>query len=353
MAQPPPKAAIAGDPEWLAHRYDPTADAVHFIRATRNDHRAATFLTDEFLAGHRMPVAIGRASALAGAPSPAPVHFILHSAFCLSTLLARALDIEGVSMGVKEPVILNDISGWRQRGGEPAQVARALDGALALLARPFAPGEAVVVKPSNLLNPLASAMLAMRPKAHALLLYAPLETFLGSVARKGMWGRLWVRDLMVKLRKQGAVELGFSDDDYLHHTDLQVAAVGWLAQHAIFARLVERYGDRVRTLDSERVTADPAAVMTSLASFFRLDLSADRIRAITLGPTFKRHSKSGVAFDAVDRAGEQRDGFAAHEDEIGRVTVWAKAVADTSRLSLTLPAPLELRQKKGGPKGPP
>lgn len=336
----PTPSPILRDAEWLAHRYDPTADAVHFIRATRNDHRAATFLTDEFLAGHNAPVAIARAAALAGARPPAPVHFIFHSAFCLSTLLARALDIEGVSMGLKEPVILNDISGWRQRGGKPRMVARALDGALALLARPFAPGEAVVVKPSNLLNPLSSAMLTMRPEARALLLYAPLETFIGSVARKGMWGRLWVRDLMVKLRKQGAVDLGFSDEDYLRHTDLQAAAVGWLAQHAIFARLIERYGERVRTLDSEQITATPAEALTGLVALFGLDLPPDRIAAIVAGSVFTRHSKFGSTFDAADRAAEQRAGVTAHQDEIEKVTVWARAVAETASIPLRLPSPL-------------
>src|SRR3546814_15717887 len=65
-----------------------------------------------------------------------------------------------------------------------------------MLARSFAPDEAVIVKPSNIFNPLARGALTLRPEARAILLYAPLRAFLLSVARKGMWCRLWCRELL-------------------------------------------------------------------------------------------------------------------------------------------------------------
>ena len=179
----PEAARIAADPAWLAHRYDPVAGDVHFIEASREVHRAATFLTDEYLPTVDRPAVIARNAAMAAGHGGAPIHYIFHSAYCCSTLLARAFDIEGVAMGLKEPLILNDLSGWRQRGADAAKLAEVLDSALTLLARPFAPGEAVIVKPSNLINPFAAAMLAMRPQAHALLLHAPLPLYLASIAR--------------------------------------------------------------------------------------------------------------------------------------------------------------------------
>ncbi|MGQ0661506.1 MAG: hypothetical protein ACT4N3_11640, partial [Sphingosinicella sp.] len=211
---------IAGDPDWLPHRYDAVGDAIQFVRAPREMHRAATFLTDEYLSGATTPEVVSRSEAMAEAPPAAPVHFIFHSAYCCSTLLARAFDIEGVAMGLKEPQILNDLHGWRGRGGAPARIAEVLDGSLTLLARPFAPGEAVVIKPSNLVNAFAPAMLAMRPAARALLLYAPLRLYLGSIAKKGMWGRLWVRELFVKMARDGMLDYGFSPVEILGQTDL-------------------------------------------------------------------------------------------------------------------------------------
>ena len=100
-------STIASNPVWLPHRYDPQHDAIHFRHTPRAAHGGATFLTDEYL-GEAKPTIIARTAALAQAGTPAPLRFILHSAFCCSTLLARAFDAPGLAMGLKEPVILND-----------------------------------------------------------------------------------------------------------------------------------------------------------------------------------------------------------------------------------------------------
>jgi hypothetical protein len=46
----------------------------------------------------------------------------------------------------------------------------------------------VVAKPSNVINSLAPLMLTMRRRRCALLLFAPLKIYLGSIAAKGLWG---------------------------------------------------------------------------------------------------------------------------------------------------------------------
>lgn len=243
-------------------------------------------------------------------------------------------------MGLKEPLILNDLSGWRSRGAERAALAETLDSVLALLERPFAPGEAVIVKPSNLINPFAAAMLAMRPQAAALLLYAPLPLFLGSIAKKGMWGRLWVRELFVKLSPDGFMDYGFSPADVLGQTDLQIAAIGWLAQHRHFAALAHRFPDRVRTLDSETLLERPAETIAALAQLYGLPLDSQAVERVARGEAFTRHSKGGESFDRAQRQAEQRDAAAVYAEEIEKVTKWAEAVAESAGQSMTLTAPL-------------
>lgn len=328
-------AAIVRDPTWFADRYDPGHDAFHFRRLTRADHRAATFLTDDYLPAGA-PVVISRADAVAAAPATAPIHFIFHSAFCCSTVLARAFDAPGAAMGLKEPVLFNDLVGWKSRGAAAADLAAVLSDGLTVLARPFGANEAIVVKPSNLANGFAAAMLTVRPAARALFLHAPLTTYLGSIARKGMTGRLWARDLLVKQIRDGTQWPGMSAEDFIGQSDLQVAAIGWLAQHAMFARIATRWPDRVRTLDSATLMADPAAAMTALAALFGTPLDVD---AVVAGPAFGRHSKDGRAFDAAARDTEvtTAERFA---DEIDKVVVWTAAVAATVGLDLALPAPL-------------
>lgn len=334
-------ASIAADPAWLPNRYDESQDSIHFVRLTREDHRAATFITDEYIPADAPRLVLRRGDVASAAGRPAPMHFIFHSAYCCSTVLARAVDIEGVSMGLKEPLILNDLVGWRRRGAEPRALAAALDDVLTLLARPFAPGEAIVIKPSNVLNSIAPAMLGLRPGSRAILLYAPLPDFLRSIARKGLWGRRWVRELFIGQLRDGMVDLGLADQHYLDLTDLQVAAAGWLAQQDVFGRLVERFGaDRVRTLDSAALMARPAEAMAGLSDLFGLGLGDPAIEQVLAGPAFTSHSKSNAGFSAADRVAEQRDAAQTHADEIDKVAVWAEAVAAAAGLSVELKAPL-------------
>jgi hypothetical protein len=339
MAAQAPSEPLQLPPEWLAHRYDPQQDAVHFVRADRKTRRSIPFLTDEYLPSAAEPLVARRSDSLAVATNPAPIHFIFHSAYCCSTLLANAYDREGTASSFKEPVILNDLAGWRQKGGEPGRVADVLEGALRLLARPFRRGEASVVKPSNVINAFAPAMLAMRPKASCVLLHAPLRVYLGSIAGKGLWGRLWVRELLAKIRADGMVGLGFEADDLFLQTDLQVAAVGWLAQHQHFARLARQYPGRVRTLESETLLARPEEALAAIDALFGL-ASDTATRARTAERVFTRHAKFGGTFNREDRIAGQRAAADVHGDEVDKVIAWAEAVANSAGVAFDLPSPL-------------
>jgi hypothetical protein len=339
MAAQAPPTSLRLPPEWLAHRYDPVQDAVHFARVERELRRSVPFLTDEYLPSAQEPLVVRREDSLAATPPPSPIHFIFHSAYCCSTLLANACDEPGTASSLKEPPILNDIVGWRHRGGPPARVGEILDNTLRLLARPMGDGEASVIKPSNLLNSLAPAMLAMRPEASCLLLYAPLTLYLGSIAAKGLWGRLWVRDLLMKQLKDGLVDLGFEPEDHFLQTDLQVAAVGWLAQHKLFAQLAARYPDRVRTIDSETLLARPEETVAAVDRLMRLERTPAR-RAQTVAQVFRRHAKDGGEFGREQRIANQRSAAEAHGDEIEKVAAWADAAAKNAGVALDLPSPL-------------
>jgi hypothetical protein len=139
----------------------------------------------------------------------------------------------------------------------------------------------------------------------------------------------------------GLVDLGFTTRDYLGQTDLQVAAVGWLAHQRLFAHLVERFGaDRIRTLDSAALMAKPGAAIAAMAALFGRPLDAAAVDAIVTGPAFKTHSKSGSDFDAGKRDSEIHDAAEIHADEIDKVALWAEAVAAAAGFSPTASAPL-------------
>jgi hypothetical protein len=164
--------AIAGDYRWFPFRLDASATSIAFIRADRDDHRAVTFLDDELShrSGISRQVPVQELAPVARRLPANPCHFIFHSAFCCSTLLARALDVPGKSMGLKEPLVLNDLVQAAMAAGAPGAIkSSALAPILSLLARPFAPGETVIVKPSNAANPLIEQIMDTRPASKALL----------------------------------------------------------------------------------------------------------------------------------------------------------------------------------------
>jgi len=329
---------LIDDGRWLAHRYDESNDAIQFRFVPREQQRELTFLTDLEIGD--APLAVySRADCLAEARKRdfPPPRFIFHSAYCCSTLLARAFDVPGLSFGLKEPQILNDIVGLQLRRGDARQVAAAMDISLLLLARPLAPGEVNVVKPSNLLNPLIPLVTAMRPDVRAVLLHAPLEIFLTSIARKEIEGRAWVRELMWDLIELGqAKRFGFTPQELYRQTDLQVAALGWLAQQAMFAETSAKHSS-LRTLDSETLLACPADCLSALGDLFGLDLDPAGTAA---GPAFSTHSKDRSGYSAERRGEDRQQGRSLHAREIDMVLEWAQAVAQHARLSMTLPAPL-------------
>jgi hypothetical protein len=332
--------ALMADAQWLAHRYDPGHDAFQFRHVSRVHHAAIPFLTDEHL-GEDAPLTLRRSDAIAEAPASAPIHFIFHSAYCCSTLLAAALDIPGIAMGLKEPVLLNDLIGWRHRGAQGPQVARVLDEGMHLLARPMEAGESIIVKPSNIVNPLIPAMMGMRSQARALFLHAPLDAYLASIARKGMWGRLWVRDLFGKFLREGMLApLGIAPDQYLALTDIQIAAAGWLAQQYQFQTLARQLGDRVATLNSETLIARPTESLKALAQLFGLALNDAAIAQIVNGPVFARDAKTGANFGKGQRADDAQRGLSLHAEEVEKVGQWARVLANQCGISFSLPQPL-------------
>lgn len=323
-----------GDPEWLAHRFVESDDAFRFIFMPRADHAGMPFLTDEYLRGRDLAPDLSTGECLA-LPGDAPLHFLFHSAFCSSTMVVRALDSPGLAMGLSEPAVLNDLVGFRRRGAEPRVVARTADAATRLLARSFGADEAVIVKPSNIVNPLALLMMMLRPQAHAVFLYAPLETFLISVAHKGLDCRLWVRELLDSYLRDNALDLGFTPEDYFRQTDLQIAAVGWLAQFQLFQQLAGRLGaERLRFLNSADLHAHPERTLSAVAQHFGLSMTPAMAREIVAGPVFSQHSKTGRPYTADDRAHNYAVVRAAHADEIGKVVTWTHAVADRFDISL-------------------
>lgn len=327
-------ASIVADPSWLAWRYDARRDELHFLWLPREAHRSLVFLSDAERTKRPRRI-VPRQIAVSVAHARAPLHLILHSGLAGSTLLARALDEEGAVMALKEPPILTDLISHRLDGAPHISAPELLGQVTTLLARPFAPGEAVVLKMSSVGNLLGPEIIAARPDTRALCLHAPLPLFLASLAGKGVPGRLGGRKMFIGLRNSGAVDFGFNEKELFELVDLQLAALAWLVIHRILGEAVRHPGPPlVRSTGSERLIADPAATLSGIAAHFGIRLD---VAALIAGPRLRSHAKTGEPYDASRRLRDLQAAEAAHGDEIGMVAAWAGQVAQAMGLALELP----------------
>lgn len=328
---------LVADAAWLPHRLSPDARMLTFVRLDRAAQRSVTFLEDRYFAGH-YPTRSAPVAEVARALGSRPLgdlSFVFHSSMALSTLAARLFDIPGVAMGLKEPVILNQLA-ERARAGrrDPALLTLVLR----LLARPLGAGERIVVKAGNVANLIIPDLMASAPNARALILHAPLDDFVRSIAKKGLPGRIAYRRLFTLLRGDHRFDGGFSARELFEQTDLQIAAMCWLNHHAQFARLLPGLGTRARSLSSRTFLADRATATAALVRFFELAVDPAKIAA---ADAFAQHSKElGRRYDAAERAREYAAVDDAYGEEIAMVAKWGAVVAEHGRIPMDLPNPL-------------
>jgi len=333
-------ATVLADPQWIPTHLSPDRKQVQFALVPRDTHSRISFLADQYLRDLAPPTVWLSGDKLgSGSAVSAPAHYIFHSAFCCSTLIARALDLKGVAMGLKEPQILNELAAVFRARALKGELLSSLTG---VLARPFGPGESVIVKPSNEANILAEPLLRQDGRTRAILLYAPLPKFLRSVVRKGMWGRIWGRRLHALLRHDPGPDFGFTEAELFQQTDLQIAATAWLLHHHHFAALAAQFPAQVRMLDSETFLGHREESLAQIGDHFDLKLDRRGWARVAQGEVFKQHSKEiGRAF--AEDEGKHADALPAFlQEEVEMVGTWAQSLAGHIGLSLEPPSSLRI-----------
>ncbi len=328
---------VVSDPEWLPHTYDASGTSLTFVRVPRAARGELMFLSDEHFAGNfeKLAFPVSDLTAQAERAERVPLHFVFHTGFCCSTLLARALEVPGRSATLQEPDVLINLANRLIRSDDSANREK-LELVLRLLERPAASGETVIVKPTNFGNRLLDIVLATRPDSRAVLLYSDVETFLRSLLKRGMFGRIFGRKLFNQLRGWSPVDLGYGPDQLLEQTDVQIAALAWLTQIQHFDAVARAFGPkRLIVLDSATLLAGPEDAIQKVQAMFGLGLDRAQVEAIASGPIFSRHSKfTDREYDADARERDHEAASEAHADELRMVVQWIEAVAGQMGLPL-------------------
>jgi hypothetical protein len=324
---------IARNPAWHLYDVDMERGELHFLEATADTFRVSAFLDNRiaFTRGelHGFPME-GVVTALRDQPAAsAGTHFLLHSSFCCSSLLARSLQLDGRTLVLREPWALRRLSDFR-RGlatrGQPwyPHGPGYVDLVLRLLDKSWLPSEAVLIKPTNLANNLAADMLKLRPQACALLLYSDLPSFLVSNLKKPdeTKQKMPVLARLFDLDTGYAARVGGVSIDKLDY--LQSVAVVWHAQMLAFRDLLSSdAGPRLAHLDSARLLEKPAETVQAAARFYGLGLTPGEARDIVAGPVWHTHAKDPFsAYDSGTRDAENRDIAASHADALRDTLRW-------------------------------
>ncbi len=319
--------SLADDPRWLPDALDAGRRMIRFARIDR-----AALGKEAFLDQRKNSAVTAWAEARIDDLAPivrqqAPPAFILHSAFCGSTLLARALDAPGKTLSLREPNILLDLANARrvvpalQQGGAFDEIAGVIAN---LLARPHSDRERVIIKPTNSASPAADAA-AFRP-SKKLYLYGSQKEFLLSLLKKGEQARAFVR-LQYNVFALDRTGLGAIEPrKAMSLTDLQIAALVWRHQLEEFERRLKADGDSA-SIDYEAMMSDTPRALGAIARHLELPLDAEDISRAANGPVFRTNSKfAGEDFDAGVRLRENAEFEARFADELKLIADWAAPV---------------------------
>lgn len=329
---------LISDPRWLPHQFDAGRGALAFAQISREGLAREAFLDDRM----RGSVTDAASAALDDlksriTPRQRPA-FIFHTAFCCSTLMARALDHPGASLALKEPNVLMDLANaYRVAGDKGAQAETVI---LDLLARPHIGNERVLIKPTNTANNLVDHL--PRYGSRAVLLYGDLRGFLVSVIKKGEACRAFVRK-QYNIFALDPVGVGsIPQRQALGFTDLQIAAFVWRHQMELFTRALQSdTPDRLRSLDFRKLLSAPAATLSAAADHLDLAIPSNAIHAAASGPIFKTDSKfQDQSYDAAARGKDEAAIAAQWDAELSAIEGWAMGLKLATDISPDLPKPL-------------
>lgn len=312
-------------------------DVAIFLAMDRQSYERSIFFDGRIAPASEQAIPVALKPLMAALPatpaSPPRIGWIFHMAHTGSTLLARALDLPGRNLVIREPMLLRSLGieagPTHQSGRGSEEWSERLHLALHMLDRRYAPDQAVLVKANVPVNRIIPDLLMRSPDQKAVLLHFGLADYLAAILR-GPNHRKWVEHIYTEL--QLAEIRGCQPVSTIG----EMAGALWLFQMEIYARLLaENKG--VRSLDANILFDKPLESVTTAADYFGCPMDRNEAEAIVAGPLFSTYSKNpGAAFD--NKARKER--LALARTEISDELVTARHWVENHPVAQTLPARL-------------
>jgi hypothetical protein len=340
----PSAAVLATDAHWFIDNFDPQSRKLAFLQMDRARLSDAPFLDQRLDRTGCAQALVGVDEVASGSHVVAPpeINFIWHTAFCCSTLIAHTLDAPGKNLALREPGVTMTLASAKrggllapERGGE--KLARAT---FQLLARRFDAAEKILVKPTNAVNTLVEEA-ARLTHGKMLFLYSDCRSFVTSIAKKNLDGRIFVRKLFSVFAADGDPLGRLPGSKLFEMSDLQVAALVWQIQIRLFRSAMALLGDRAVSLNCDVFLSDPGGTLAKLDRFFGLGLGAEHIADVVNGPLLSRNAKNPEeSYSSVARRNEEQAMAQSLGADLDRIIDWSYQAAPETPRGVPLPRAL-------------
>jgi hypothetical protein len=318
---------LFASPEWHPFYIDLQRQTLSFARLSREAYLESLFLGTEFARGHGDDLYEVRLDdvflAAADAPSVIkPIHYVLHTAFCCSTLLARYFELLPECFVMKEPQLLAELGMPNTRCAPQWPELFALT--IRLLSRTYHEHQHPVIKANVPTNILGRELLEQNSKATVIFLINPLRDLLlaalKSRRRRGQI-RYWNHYTAMQLSDR-IPELATVDPDDL--SDAEAIAYWWLVNRFICQDLLEsEYRSRVLVVDGTELAKAPTNTLPPIMAHCGLPLDERELKRIVNHSSVHKHAKDlSTFYDAESRRHEMMELESRFAKEADRAILW-------------------------------
>jgi|ERR1051326_5472992 hypothetical protein len=305
---------------------DVERNVLTFVPMSRESYRNSVFLdlrTRPMGEGtYELPLDDLLLAATRYAPPLRRVHYILNSAYCCSTLMARYFELLPSCFVLKEPRLLAQLA-LMEDHSRPEWKA-VFDLCLRLLSRTYAPDEMVVMKPVDCCSMIGNRLLQQNSQASITFLMIPLRNFILSILKSGErrdWARMRIRQVF----KRAAVWPEIAGKDLEQLNVAESSACLWLVHRYLAGQLLNGpHHSRVLLVNGDDLAEAPRQPLAAILEMCRLPADEEALDRMVSHPSVARYSKDlSRPYDASTRSSEIVELERCWSDEADAGMEWA------------------------------
>lgn len=311
------------DAAWLPDQYVTASRHFHLRFLSRETVASAAFLDERAPGFARARTAVVSADEVGAALSGAQFQrrFVFHTAFCGSTLLTRLLQGQWVT-ALREPRILHGLSLEKHREFRRIENAdRVLTDTLSLLFRPWRQEDAVIVKPTNVVNNLLKEI--CDTETRAILLFSSFEDFVLSCLKKRPASDVAVEWMAKQLMQGTRVARAMRLEPGQRFNLVESCAIAWFSQMERFRDLLRERPRVAVTLSDTDLLDRPSDACSEIRKWLYLPgLMTNEHHADSV---LEVDSKSGVPFNAAENVQLEARMREQHRGLLEQACQWVEA----------------------------